>query len=77
MAKKKAKRRKAIKHAHLQSITPQFREFDNIVGQITDRVIITRDLSPQQALALRMLSILRMRSALMEKEINKLLAEGS
>ena len=55
----------AIKHAHLQPITTKFREFDNIVGQITDRVILTQDLTPEEGLAL------------MEKEINKLLAEGS
>jgi len=55
----------AIKHAHLQPITSQYNEFDNIVQQITERVTITRNLTPEDALAL------------MEKEINKLLAQAS
>ena len=55
----------AIKHAHLQPITPQYNEFDNIVQQITERVTITRNLTPEDALAL------------MEKELNKLLAQES
>jgi multiple sugar transport system substrate-binding protein len=55
----------AINHAHLQPITPQYNEFDNIAQQITERVTITQDLTPEEGLAL------------MEKEINKLLARGS